>query len=172
MSEVLDIIPEVKDEVRKFLGLGKTVEDIATKIDLTQRELIDVKKLIQTVKPEPYQTLQAFIKRISSSSTKFDTATATYEFLNEFDKDMRLLSFIIVPDTQMKTTGQIYVSLNGNDFVAATLSGDFTDIAAIDIPIPFSSGKLFKRRQKLRVHLWTSTGTVTATLIFTLGQYF
>lgn len=170
--DVLEIIPELKIGIRKVLGLGKTIEDIQTAVDLTQREIQDVKKLISNVRLEAYQTIQIFIKRVASVGAIFDADKPTFTFENPFDKDMRLLSLILIPDANMKTLGAINIKIAGVDLMPITTFADFTDIGTLELPLPNNTGKLFRKQKKMTVHLWSSGATANLTLIWVLGQYY
>jgi len=174
-NEILEIVPEIKTGLRKLFGLPRTIDEIATKIDLTQREIQDVKKLIGNVRLEAYQTIQIFIKRVSGVigvDIKFDTDKPQFTFENPFDKDMRILSLIMIPDANFKTLGALAIKVNKTDLMPITTVADFTDISALDVPIPNNTGKLFKKQSKMDFHVWTSGATVNMTFIWVIGQYY
>jgi len=174
-SEVLEIVPEIATGLRSLFGLPKTFEDIQKKLDLTAREIQDVKKIIQNVRLEPYQTIQIFMKRVSGVigvDIKFDTDKPQFTFDNPFDKDMRLLSLIMIPDTNFKTLGALSIKVSETDLMPITTFGDFTDISALEIPLPNNTGKLFKKQSKIKFHVWTNGATVNLTFIWVIGQYY
>lgn len=176
-AEALEIIPEVKDSIRKLLGLLPSIEEVSQKVDLTQRELIETRKLIQRMRIESYETVIAYIKRVSSTAIIFDSDVKQFTFKNPFDKDMRLLALIMIPDATMKTNGVVKIDINKNVIFeppAYDTSGDWTDIASLDVPIPNNTGKVFRHGESMDVYLWRvgGAGTVNLTLVWMLGQYF
>lgn len=171
MSEVNLEVPEIKSIIRSLVGLPKTIEQISKVVDFTQRELIETRKLIQNMRLEPYDTLQVFIKRIASVGAKFDTNSAQFEVVNPFDKDMRLISMILIPDANMKTLGESKIAI-ADIPLFEIVAGDFTDVAtSIDIIPVNNAGKIWKKQKKLKVHLWSTGAVANITLIYTLAQH-
>jgi len=173
--DLTEFLPEVKSLVRSIAGLPKTVDEIQIRTDKTQRELEEVVKRIQNMRMEPYQTITAYIKRVTSAATVFDPSKPDFTFRNPFDKDVRILAFIIIPEAASKAT--MILKINVDDiplFAPASdppVAADFTDISALEIPLPNNTGRLFKRQKDLKVHLW-GAGTKTTTLIWVIGSYF
>ena len=99
--------------------------------------------------------------RITTSQTiKSNDENPNYELKNESSAIKRIFSLSIIPDSTMQTEGFVVVKLNGVQFFPITsgVAGNFTDISAINIPIPDTYGLKILPKDKLKVFIWNPSG--------------
>ena len=174
MSKVNLEVPEVKSILRSLVGLPKAIEQISKVVDLTQRELIDSRKLIQHMRFESFKTIQSKIHRLVSTATKFDTDKPQYEIKNPLDKDIKLLSLSItplpasLPLMHMKITMGNVILFEEEDVALP----NFTDTASFNIAIPEDAGKEWRKQTTIKIFLWSAGGNVTCTFVYAFGDYF
>ena len=172
-GEVFALMPELKAIIRELAGLPPTIETLSKVVDLTKRELIDTRKLIQNFRLESYRTLQTKLKRLTSTVTKFDTDNPQFEIKNPLDKDIKLLNLTMIPlpaSQPIMITKIVIgdVTLFEPDDISDV--GEFTDLASLSIAIP-NEGKLWKKQTKIRIYLWGAS-SITCTYVWTVGEYF
>ncbi|MBA7492245.1 hypothetical protein ES702_02794 [subsurface metagenome] len=112
--------------------------------------------------------------RITTSETvKQDDNSPIYELKNESSVIKRIFSLSIVPDATFQTEGLIAITLNGVTFFPITnqIQGDYTDISAINIPIPDTYGLKILPKDKLKVFIWNPSGNpISASVAVFIGE--
>jgi len=163
MSEVL----------QKILGLDNDLKSLATKIDFTQKEITETKKLIQHFRLEPYDFVKTVLKRITTTSTKFDKTTPNFSFKNPLDDTTRVFGITFLPDANFKLQGDLEVDVNkASIFDPNGSAGAWTDVGSLNIAIPDNAGKKLAAQEVIDFYIMSYSGVASAlTIIFTLGKY-
>jgi len=109
----------------------------------------------------------------TSQTTRSNDDLPNYELKNESSVIKRIFSLSIIPDSTLQTEGFVVVKLNGVQFFPITsgIAGNFTDISAINIPIPDTYGLKILPKDKLRVFIWNPSGNlIKATIAVFIGE--
>ena len=132
-----------------------------------------ITKLEEMLKPERIQKVQAvtrayrvgktIVDRASTSDTSpQDDADITIE--NPLDSDNRITAITIIPDDTCKTNGLLKLKIEDVTVTEISTAGDLTDLSNLPLAIPNEGWKI-KAREKIKLFLWASSGTVAATLV-------
>lgn len=114
-----------------------------------------------------------FVRIGTSAITRSNADNPNYELKNESSLIKRIFALSIIPDATFKTEGLIEIHLNGVKFFPITSSSqaDFTDISAINIPIPDTYGLKILPKDKLKVFIWNPTGNpINASVAVFIGE--
>lgn len=169
-------------------GVGAIVAILATQGFTKFAEAIDPKSgdKILTATSKTGEVLNVQLKNDAVISPQFDLVRITtsqttksadekpnYELKNESSVIKRIFSLSIIPDSTLQTEGFVVVKLNGVQFFPITsgVAGNFTDISAINIPIPDTYGLKILPKDKLKVFIWNPTGNpIKATVAVFIGE--
>lgn len=113
------------------------------------------------------------VRITTSQTTRSPDEQPNYEIKNDSSVIKRIFSLSIIPDSTLQTEGFVVVKLNGVQFFPITsgVAGNFTDISAINIPIPDTYGLKILPKDKLRVFIWNPAGNpITATVAVFIGE--
>jgi len=112
--------------------------------------------------------------RISTILTKFpDSNSAQFKFKNQSSVIKRIFALSIIPDANFQTKGILKITLNEAPLFPITnlVAGDFTDISALNIPIPDTYGLKILPKDELRVFIASPDGTsVTVSVAVFIGE--
>lgn len=132
-----------------------------------------IAKLEELIKPERIQKVQAvtrpsrsgrtFVDRVSTNNTSIQD-DADIEIENPLDAENRITSITIIPDGTMKTDGLLKLQIEDVTVLSIDTAADLTDLNNLPLSIP-NEGWEIKPREKIKLFLWTSSGTVSATII-------
>ena len=123
------------------------------------------KKNIQKVQviTEPFTYGLTKVKRGSTSVTvKPDEAQIS--ITNNLKADVRITAITIIPDSSFKTNGLLKLTVDEVTVLEIDTAGNLTDLNNLPLSIP-NEGWLIKRDEKIELYMWSSSGTITATLI-------
>lgn len=154
-----------------FTKIKETTDRIGNTIITGVRES-DGKPVSVTIKNNAVISPQFDLVRISTAVNKKPNSPQ-YELKNESSVIKRIFSISVVPDATLQTEGFIEIHLNGVKFfpISDPIAGIYTDISAINVPIPDSYGLKILPDDKLEVFLWNPlSNSISATIAVFIGE--
>ncbi len=126
-----------------------------------------------TIKNQAVISPQFDLVQVVTSQTVKNVDQPLYELKNESSVIKRIFSFSLVPDATFQNEGFVEVHLNGVKFFPITdpTQGQFSDIAAINLPIPENYGLKILPKDKLEVFAWNPSGNqIKMTIATFIGE--
>jgi len=113
-----------------------------------------------------------YIKRIQVAATQTTKPDeADYKQNNPFQKNVKIYSVGIVPNSTFQTEGRIQINVNNVAFMPETDAAAFTDLLDLNIPIPTSKGLELERSKPVEVFAWNPSGNQAfVTVAFLIGE--
>jgi len=112
--------------------------------------------------------------RISTSTVAFPNSNQpNYLLKNESSVIKRIFALTFVPDATFQTDGVLSITLNEAPLFPITpmVAGDFTDVSALNIPIPDTYGLKILPKRELKVFIKSPNGVlVTGTIAVFIGE--
>jgi len=112
--------------------------------------------------------------RISTVNTSFPNSNSPdFNFKNQSSVIKRIFALSVIPDTAFQTKGILKITLNDAPLFPITnlVAGDFTDISALNIPIPDTYGLKILPKDELKVFIASPDGTsVTISVAVFVGE--
>jgi|GEM_PF-3884396 len=113
-----------------------------------------------------------YIKRVQVAATQVSKPDeADYKQNNPFQKNVKIYSVGIVPNSVFQTEGKIQININNVSFMPETDAAVFTDLLDLNVPIPTSKGLELERSKPFEVFAWNPSGNEAyVTVAFLIGE--
>ena len=114
------------------------------------------------------------LRRISTDVTSFPNSNSPqFNFKNQSSVIKRIFALSVIPDANFQTKGILKITLNDAPLfpIGNLQAGDFTDISALNIPIPDTYGLKILPKDELKVFIASPDGTtVTISVAVFIGE--
>lgn len=156
-----------------FTGIKETVNPKTGNTIITALSPTDQKPVSVELKNNAIVSPQFDFVRVTTSQTLKNSASPIYKLNNESGNIKRIFTIAIVPDATFQTEALMEIHLNGVKFFPITdqVQGQFSDVSAINVPIPDTYGLKILPKDKLEFFVWNPSGNpVTASIAVFIGE--
>lgn len=151
-------------------GVSDLIDHLKKKFAQDEEIKEQIYKLVISHKTDDQTRVR--LGRMTSTNTS-RPQTASKEWDNPLDRDVKIKTISVVPSANFRTKGMLVISVNGVDIFANDAVADFTDIGDLEIPLR-PQDTTIKRGKKIQFFIWNGTDSteiaLTATVTFGSGD--